>query len=116
MYSNSTIVDQFVNKWTTQVKKGTLDFVILLCLRKQRYYGYELIIDIKQLLSFDIAEGTIYPLLNRLKTEGLVESEWVEMGSGIPRKYYKITEKGKAVLSEMCRYWEDFNYSFKKLL
>lgn len=107
---------EFVSKWESQVKKGTLEFVIMLCLKKQKYYGYELINDIKQLLSFDVAEGTIYPLLNRLKKEDLIASEWVEMETGIPRKYYKITEKGIAAMEKMEAYWINLTLSIQKML
>ncbi len=108
--------NEFVTKWESQVKKGTLEFVIMLCLKKQRYYGYELISDIKQLLSFDVAEGTVYPLLNRLKKEELIDSEWVEMETGIPRKYYKITDKGIAAMDDMQNYWVNLSLSIQKLL
>jgi len=64
----------FVMKWKSQMKKGLLEYIILILLQKQSYYGYELISDIKQYVSIEIADGTIYPLMNRLKKEHLVES------------------------------------------
>ena len=90
---------QFMEKWESQVRKGTLEFIILMYLKKSRYYAYELISDIRSSISMDIAEGTIYPLLNRLKKEGLITSQWVEMETGIPRKYYQINKLGLEIVS-----------------
>lgn len=101
----------FITKWKSQIKKGLLEYIIMLLLKRKSYYGYELIAKLKGLASLDIAEGTIYPLLNRLKKETLVESEWIEMETGIPRKYYKITELGLEQLSMMNEYYMDLNKS-----
>ncbi len=106
----------FVAKWESQVKKGTLEYIILLCLSRRSFYGYELIVEIKSLLSFDIAEGTIYPLLNRLKKEECISSEWVEMEAGIPRKYYKLTSEGELRLGEMEEYWINLSSAIQKLM
>ncbi|HWY12193.1 MAG TPA: PadR family transcriptional regulator [Bacteroidia bacterium] len=95
----------FIQRWNSQVKKGILEFIILLMLSKRNRYGYELIVEIKKYTEYDVAEGTIYPLLNRLKTCGMVDSNWEEMESGMPRKYYKITSVGKKNLSEMKKQW-----------
>ena len=72
--------------------------------------------EIKQHTEIIIAEGTLYPLLNRLKDEELVSAKWVEQDSGIPRKYYILTEKGSDTLLEMKRYWVDMNNSIQKLM
>lgn len=103
-------------KWESQLRKGLLEFIILLYLREREYYGYELITDIKSFLSMNISEGTIYPLLNRLKKEESITSKWVEMETGVPRKYYSITIKGKNALEEMKDSWIQINYSIKKLM
>lgn len=105
----------FIQKWQSQVKKGTLSFIILIILKDSEFYGYELIEKVKKFTSIQIAEGTLYPLLNRLKKEGLVESKWVEQESGIPRKYYKLTKTGKNTLKEMMEYWMKLENSIKKL-
>jgi PadR family transcriptional regulator PadR len=97
-----------LSNWESQVRKGTLDFIILLCLRKQERYGYEMIKAIKSVTGMNISEGTIYPLLNRLKKDDLIASRWVEMETGIPRKYYRITEKGQETLKEMEKSWAQF--------
>ena len=104
------------DKWISQLRKGLLDFLLLLCLRKKDYYGYELIREIKNSAEMDISEGTIYPLLNRLMAEQLVTSKWVEMGTGIPRKYYTITQKGIDSLADMKKSWIEININLNKLM
>jgi len=107
--------DEFVNKWKSQVKKGTLAFILLNVLQGKELYGYELIEAMKQSTAIDIAEGTLYPLMNRLKTEGLVSAKWVEQESGIPRKYYVLTATGITTLAHMKSYWNELNTSINKL-
>src|SRR5688500_3680939 len=94
----------FITRWQSQIKKGLFEYIIMLLLQKKERYGYELISEIKKLADMDIAEGTIYPLLSRLKKEKLVESRWVEMDEGVPRKYYKLTEQSNLYLETMYQY------------
>lgn len=108
--------DAWIENWESQVRKGMLDFIILLCLRKREYYGYELIKTIKAASELEISEGTIYPLLNRLKKEELVTSRWEEKESGIPRKYYGITAKGRAALAEVKNSWLKLDASLARLM
>ncbi|MDP5076613.1 MAG: PadR family transcriptional regulator [Nonlabens sp.] len=96
----------YINKWKSQLKKGTLSFMVLHILKGNEYYGYELIENIKNRAKVAIAEGTLYPLMNRLKDEGLVTAKWVEQESGIPRKYYCLTEQGEETLGGMQQHWE----------
>ncbi|MBI3134462.1 MAG: PadR family transcriptional regulator [Bacteroidetes bacterium] len=105
----------FVNNWASQVKKGTLSFIVLNILRKKEVYGYELIEEIKKFTAIEIAEGTLYPLMNRLKKENLVASKWVEQETGIPRKYYSLTKKGVSTLAEMQAYWTNLEKVIYKL-
>lgn len=107
--------ETFVNKWKSQVKKGTLTFIVLNVLRDNEFYGYEFIEEVKKQTTIEIAEGTFYPLMNRLKKEKLVSSKWVEQESGIPRKYYVLTETGKATLKQMQTYWIDLAKSIRKI-
>lgn len=98
------------------MKKGLLEYIIMLILKSKPYYGYELIADINRLAGMDIAEGTIYPLLNRLKKENLLKSEWIEMEVGIPRKYYQLTEEGITQLQIMQEYIESINLSITQMI
>ena len=107
--------DEFVEKWKSQVKKGTLSFIVLNAISKKEMYGYELIEIIRETTSIDIAEGTLYPLMNRLKKANLATSKWVEQESGIPRKYYVLTEEGTETLKAMQEYWTNLESSIKKI-
>ena len=105
----------FVNKWSSQLKKGTLSFIVLNVLKDSEYYGYELIEKVKHDTKIEIAEGTFYRLMNRLKKDGFVESNWVEQKSGIPRKYYKLTKQGEVILVKMKDYWISMSATIQKL-
>ncbi len=107
--------ENFLNKWQSQVKKGTLSLILLTLLKGKEMYGYEIMEYILKHISIDIAEGTLYPLLNRLKTDGLIDSKWVEQSSGIPRKYYTLTSEGYKTLEEMKKIWEHLDESLKKI-
>lgn len=107
---------EFIGKWQSQLKKGTLSFIVLLVLRENKLYGYELIEKIKTLTNIEVAEGTLYPLMNRLKTDKLLESKWIEQETGIPRKYYFLTETGKQTLDEMKIQWAELQKVLKKII
>ena len=106
---------EFVNKWTSQVKKGTLAFIVLNILKGHEYYGYDLTEQVRKYTEIEIAQGTLYPLLNRLKKENLVSSKWVEQETGIPRKYYTLTDIGEKTLTEMRTYWKKMETSIQKI-
>lgn len=107
---------KMIAKWETQVKKGILDFIILLLLKEGEKYGYELLEYIKQRTGYDMAEGTIYPLLNRLKDDQLIDSKWVEMETGMPRKYYTITPSGLTTLETMKHFWTTLTNNLNNLI
>jgi PadR family transcriptional regulator PadR len=106
---------EFDIRWKSQIKKGLIEYIILLLLERKTYYGYDLIDRIGELTSIEIAEGTLYPLLNRLKKDELVTSKWQEMESGIPRKYYTITEKGIAQIKLMDTYFTEIESSIRRI-
>jgi len=108
--------EKILPKWEAQVKKGILDFILLLLLKEKERYGYELIEEIKLKVGYEIAEGTIYPLLIRLKEDQLVEAYWEEKDSGMPRKYYRITKEGSLLLKQMKIYWTELSTNIQKLL
>lgn len=97
--------EQIIERWMPQFRKGLLEFIILLKLQQGTIYGYELAVEIKKLTAIDVAEGTLYPLLNRLKRDGLVTSEWQTAEVGTPRKYYEITDFGVETLAKMKAVW-----------
>ena len=108
--------ETFLTNWKSQIKKGTLSFIILNILKENEYYGYELIEKIRKHTEIEIAEGTLYPLMNRLKNENLVNSKWIEQETGIPRKYYCLTEIGLGTLNQMNEYWGNLAESIIKLI
>jgi PadR family transcriptional regulator, regulatory protein PadR len=105
----------YIDNWTSQVKKGTLAFMVFKILKDKEFYGYELIEQIKNKTNIEISEGTLYPLLNRLKKEDLVTSKWVEQPSGIPRKYYVLNQNGIETLIEMEKHWNELQIIIKKI-
>lgn len=90
-----------------QFKKGVLELCVLAELCTKDFYGYELVEEISK--HIDISEGTIYPLLRRLKDEKYVTTYLVESNDGPPRKYYSLTEHGKGNAIELIKEWTNFS-------
>ena len=103
-------------KWEVQLRKGCLELAILASLWGGRLYGLEILRGLESGSDLIVSEGTIYPLLSRLKSLGLVDSEWVESEGGHPRKYYRLTGAGRVRALEMARVWRQFSSSMSKLL
>ena len=95
-----------VDEWKSQMKRGMLEFCILLMIKKKPYYGYEIISKLDEVPILAAKESTIYPLFRRLLKEELLSSYWQETTEGLPpRKYYTMTEKGEEYLSVMRQEW-----------
>lgn len=92
-------------KWEVQLRKGTLELVILAALNGRTLYGLELLNQLRQFETIQITEGTLYPLLDRLKREGLVSAQWQQEGDTRPRKYYSLTPSGQSKLQLMDDRW-----------
>lgn len=95
-------------RWEAQLRKGCLEMAILASLWDQRLYGLEILRALSENSQLEIAEGTLYPILARLKAEGLLQSEWVESEAGHPRKYYWLTTPGRRRTREMAATWHEF--------
>ena len=98
----------------TPLRKGLLEFVILKVIAADKVY----VADMLKLLSgteFATQEGTLYPLLSKLRREQLVDYEWKESDAGPPRKYYKLTAQGRAQLSELNEYWLELHRTLARL-
>jgi PadR family transcriptional regulator PadR len=96
------------------IRKGLLEFLILKIIASDKVY----VADMLRRLStteFATQEGTLYPLLSKLRREGLVDYEWQESDAGPPRKYYKLTAKGESQLSELNQYWTQINMTVDEL-
>ena len=108
-YTIVVIMDnKFFDNWATQLRKGTLELHILNVIKGISLYGYDIVRKLRDIDGLVISEGTIYPILSRLRKENFVDASIVESTEGPPRKYYKLTAKGKAVLKQMNDYWKDF--------
>ncbi len=108
--------NEYAERWEAQIRKGCLELAILASLWKNRLYGLEILRVLEGDSSLGLAEGTLYLILNRLKAESLVASEWVDAGSGHPRKYYVLTEPGKERLQDMAQFWNRFSANLNVLI
>src|SRR5262245_12880249 len=104
------------DNWERQVRKGWLELAILASLWNERVYGLEILRRLEDDTDLVLAEGTIYPILARLKADGLVDTKWVEADSGHPRKYYWLTAAGRRRAVAMARYASDFLASIDSLI
>lgn len=100
----------------TQMKKGILSLVVLLIISKQDSYGYQISSEIEKTLGFEVADGTIYPILMRLCKDELIEPYWVQKDSGMPRKYYKITEIGRKYIVNLTDYYLNITNRIEQLI
>jgi PadR family transcriptional regulator PadR len=97
-----------------QMRKGVLEYCILSILRDEDAYVAEILDTLKD-AKLLVVEGTIYPLLTRLKNAGLLSYRWEESTSGPPRKYYGLTETGKLFLKELSSTWDDLHNAVTKV-
>jgi PadR family transcriptional regulator, regulatory protein PadR len=105
-----------VERWEVQVRKGVLEFAVLAALWSGRLYGLELIRRLETDAKLAVAEGTLYPLLSRLRADGQLAAEWVEADAGHPRKYYRLTPEGRRRVVQMARFWRDFSSNLQHVL
>lgn len=93
-------------EWTSQLRRGVLEFCILALIERAPQYGYEIVTHLGEAPLLAAGEGTIYPLLRRLKKDGWVETFWVESSAGPPRQYYRLTPLGQESLRAMRSEWQ----------
>src|ERR1700760_1040358 len=103
-----------VNEKFAALRKGLLEFVVLHIIATEKVYVADIL---KQLSTTEFAtqEGTLYPLLSKMRREGLLDYEWKESEAGPPRKYYELTAKGREQLRETLAYWDEIRATIKKL-
>jgi len=100
----------------SQLRRGVLEFCVLALLRDGERYSYELVRALGDADGLVTTEGTLYPLLGRLRREGVVETTWRESPSGPPRRYYHLTPEGQAALGGFMTEWMRFRDSVDALL
>jgi len=103
-----------VNEKFGAIRKGLLEFVLLQIIAAEKVYVAEILVQLSS-TEFATQEGTLYPLLSKMRREGLLDYEWKESEAGPPRKYYALTAQGREQLRETSEYWDKLNATVKKL-
>jgi len=96
------------------IRKGLLEFLLLKIIAADKVYVADILGRLEGTV-FATQEGTLYPLLSKMRREDLVDYEWQESGAGPPRKYYRLTAKGRTQLSGLNDYWREINRTIQKL-
>lgn len=107
--------DKNIENSKAQMRKGTLEFAILLIIARGNVYAGDILEGLKK-ADLLVVEGTLYPLLSRLKREELLEYSWKESSSGPPRKYYSLTDAGKQMISSLTTTWKSLSTSIHSLI
>ena len=102
--------------WEAQLRRGCLELAILASLWDGPRYGLEILRILSDQSKLDLAEGTLYPILARLKADGLLQSEWVEAEAGHPRKYYRLLAAGRRRTRDMAEQWREFSNHLSAVL
>ena len=100
----------------SQLRRGTVEYCVLALLRDGERYGFELVRELSAVDGLVTSEGTIYPLLTRLRKDELVTTFWQESESGPPRRYYRLTDAGHAALADFTSEWARFRDSVDAIL
>lgn len=108
-------MNDFFDNWTVQVRKGLLELCILNALAEKERYGYDLVKTLLAIPGLGVTEGTLYPLLSRLRVQGLVSARLEESTAGPARKYYALTKDGRKIMSAMNSYLETLNQGAARL-
>lgn len=102
-----------VENTISQMRKGILEYCILAVISRGEIYASDILTELKE-AHLIVVEGTLYPLLTRLKNAGLLTYTWKESVQGPPRKYFVLTDEGRKFLNELDETWKDLNYSVNK--
>jgi PadR family transcriptional regulator PadR len=100
----------------SQLRRGVLEFCVLALLRETEHYAYEIVHALSQADGLVTTEGTLYPMLSRLRKDGVVDTTWRESTSGPPRRYYRLSADGEALLDAFTADWERFRNSVDAVL
>ena len=107
-------MDLKIENTKAQMRKGVLEYCILCVLDKGEAYPSDIILELKS-AKMIVVEGTLYPLLTRLKNSGLLTHRWEESKSGPPRKYYSLTEIGVKFLTELSNTWNELEKAVNQI-
>jgi PadR family transcriptional regulator PadR len=103
-------------KWEVQLRKGCIELAVLASLWEGRLYGLEILRHLEYFSGLTVSDGTLYPLLSRMKSAGWVFAEWQEAPLGHPRHYYTLTSGGKHRIQEMSKLWSKLTVNIDQLL
>ena len=104
------------DKLMTQMRRGAIEYCVLALLRDRERYGFELTRALSDADGLVTSEGTVYPLLNRLRRDGLVDTFWQESTQGPPRRYYRLTKSGRLAVKAFREQWVVFRDTVDKLI
>ncbi len=105
-----------INGLATQLRKGVIEYCVLAVMADRSMYGGELVQLLRERDGMLVSEGTIYPLLSRMRAEGLVETEWRETAGGHPRRYYRLSRAGQKAVSDFRGEWVSFRATVDSIL
>jgi PadR family transcriptional regulator PadR len=105
-----------LENWVEEVRRGGLDLAILLTVAPGRRYGLEIIKHLEEFTDLVVTEGTVYPILGRLARDGVLKAEWVSDEGPHPRKYYRLTDRGRRTLDDMLAHWDTFTQKIGRLI
>lgn len=115
MYYRCMETDLRLENAQAQMRKGILEYCILLTIARGDAYASDILKNLKE-ENMIVVEGTLYPLLSRLRADKLLEYEWQESKAGPPRKYYRLTDKGKKMLEQLNSTWNGLSKSINALI
>ena len=104
----------FIDEKLGPIRKGLLELVVLKVIAGKKVYVADILVQLSA-TEFVTQEGTLYPLLSRMRREGFLDYEWVESESGPPRKYYQLTVEGKERLKALLKYWKNLNTTINNI-
>jgi PadR family transcriptional regulator PadR len=104
------------DKLLAQMRRGTLEYCVLALLREGERYGFDLVRALGEVDGMLTTEGTIYPLLTRLRRDGLVSSSWRESPTGPPRRYYRLNPRGERALAGFLEEWQRFRDAVDRIV
>jgi DNA-binding PadR family transcriptional regulator len=110
-------IQEEIERWSIEVKRGAASLAILSLLSKGRAHGYEITKRLSEKTSFlSLEQGTVYPLLRRMEKRKLLKSEWNKEEAAKPRKYYRLTSEGKSALIVMRNTWSGLSMEMNSIL
>src|SRR5262245_60991561 len=105
-----------MSTWETQLRKGLVELAVLATIARGETYGYRIVEQLRDLPGLGFTESTVYPVLTRLATDGLVAVRTEPSRSGPPRRYYRLTEEGRIRMGRMAERWTELSGSLARLL